>query len=126
MVPDHQTERQGGENYHTRRSAQPSQKRQHRHSISPHGEWQRQHKQVGWNAKWGEHLCSRHRHRKYWHTDQQHIERKQPACGAQMPGVTAFDNANMELVRQREHCQHPQQHQRREARGPIGLDRHRE
>ena len=47
--------------------------------------------------------------------DQQQVQRKQPARGAQVAFVAAFDHADVELVRQREHRQRAEQHQRREA-----------
>ncbi|MNN16498.1 hypothetical protein D3C81_1296380 [compost metagenome] len=49
--------------------------------------------------------------------DQHQVQREQPARGTNVGRVTTFDHADMELMRQQEHRQPTQQHQRHEAAG---------
>ena len=51
--------------------------------------------------------------------DKQHVQRKEPACRAQMRWVATLHHAGVELMRQGEHRQCPQQDQRGEARAVM-------
>ncbi len=116
-MADHQAQRQRRHHHHAGGSAQSAQKRQHSHRVLATRQRQRQHVEVRRHPLSREGRATGFGQRQDRQRDQHHVQRKQPARSAHMTRVAAFDDADVELVRQGEHRQRTHQHQRRKPRG---------
>ncbi|MNV13236.1 hypothetical protein D3C71_1038670 [compost metagenome] len=116
VVADHQTQGQRTDHHHAGRSAQPTKKREQRDALMARRERQRQRVHV---RRYGvaEQRRTRPRERQDRQRDQHQIQREQPASGAYIRRIAALHHADVELMRQQEHRQPTQQHQRHEATG---------
>ncbi len=115
VIADHQAQRERGDDDHAGRGAEAAEERQQREHAVAVGQRQRQHVQIRRHVQRPQAQVAGTCQRQQRQRDQAHVQRKQPARGAQMAHVAAFGDTDVIEVRQREQREHAEHDQARKA-----------
>ncbi|MBV6415010.1 MAG: hypothetical protein OMOMHJEC_02847 [Xanthomonadales bacterium] len=115
VVADHDRERQRGHHDHAGGGTESAEEGEDRERLGARGERQAEHVEIARHRTAGQPELAGPGERQQEHADRQQVGREAPARGAHMARIAALDHREVELVRQRDHRQRAEQHQRQES-----------